>query len=273
MEAEQENASELIAEKRGEPAQQRVQSTIEFPYLDLENSEEIATGVHEVGGSGCEWDQLAAHFKQAAQGGGFRLRLICAKTFGLVAYDRGKISLTALGLRIVDPQQQRIARTEAFLSVPLYKAVYDKFRGGALPPNSGLEREMSALGVAPKQADKARQAFQRSAKFAGFFEFGADRLVMPKNGATTTHEIPRQAEGIPTIGTGTGGGGGSVDLDLDPLLIALLQKIPHQGEPWPGDRRLRWFRTFAMNVSQVYDIDDKPIELNIKVATDQEGTT
>jgi len=28
-----------------------------------------------------------------------------------------------------------------------------------------------------------------------------------------------------------------------------------------------------MNVSQVYDIDDKPIELNIKVATDQEGTT
>jgi hypothetical protein len=32
---------------------------------------------------------------------------------------------------------------------------------------------------------------------------------------------------------------------------------------------LRWFRTFAMNVSQVYDDDASPVELEIKIKPDQ----
>jgi hypothetical protein len=262
---EAETKVEPIADKQAPPP--RGSSTIEFPYLDEENSVEIAVAVHEVGGSGCQWDQLAAHLKHAAQGGGFRQRMICAKQFGMVTYDRGKVSLTSLGLRVVDPQQQRAAKVEAFLQVPLYKAIYEKFRGGTLPPIAGLEREMAALGVAPKQADKARQAFQRSAKYAGFFEFGADRLVPPANGSSALTADAGKPQ--PDKPRGGGGGGGDIGLNLDPLLIALLQKIPAQGEEWPKDRRLRWFRTFAMNVSQVYDADaDEPVELTISPAAD-----
>ena len=33
--------------------------------------------------------------------------------------------------------------------------------------------------------------------------------------------------------------------------------------------RLRWFRTFAMNVSQVYDDDANLVELDIKLRADQ----
>lgn len=48
--------------------------------------------------------------------------------------------------------------------------------------------------------------------------------------------------------------------------MALLRKIPKGGSgQWPADNRLRWFRTFAMNVSQVYDDDQSPVELDIKV--------
>ena len=104
----------ITAKQAAEP---RGQSTIEFPYLDLGNATEIGVAVHEVGGSGCEWDQLAAHMKQSAQGGGFRMRMISARQFGVVTYDRGKISLTSLGLRIVDPQQSRAAKVESFLQV------------------------------------------------------------------------------------------------------------------------------------------------------------
>jgi len=54
--------------------------------------------------------------------------------------------------------------------------------------------------------------------------------------------------------------------------MALLRKIPKAGmDAWPADNRLRWFRTFAMNVSQVYDADDDPVELEIKLKADQKA--
>jgi hypothetical protein len=51
-------------------------------------------------------------------------------------------------------------------------------------------------------------------------------------------------------------------LELDPLLVALLKKVPTPDKGWPGPTRVRWFRTFAMNVSQIYD-DGEPVELKI----------
>lgn len=263
----------MEAEKKVEPIQADAdkrsveRSTIEFPYLDLQNSFEIAEGVHQVGGSSCDWDQLAAHFKQAAQGGGFRLRLICAKAFGLVVYDRGKISLTNLGLRSVDPQQQKSVKVEAFLNVPLYKAVYDKFRGNTLPPVAGLEREMVTMGVAKKQADKARQAFQRSAKYAGFFEFGADRLVSPSvNGGSIQ---PAAADPAPPSeksksGGDDGGGGGQ----YHPFIQGLLQKLPEPDSDWPLESRKKWLATaaniFGLMYTQPNEQDKGFIDVEIK---------
>jgi hypothetical protein len=128
---------------------------------------------------------------------------------------------------------------------------------------------MVSLGVSSKQSDKARQAFVRSAKLAGFFEFGADRLVIPANANLTQSQSvspDASSEEAALKKNGRGGGDGDgVGLDLDPLLLALLQKIPVQGEDWPPEKRLRWFKTFAMNVSQVYDDDDQPIELKITI--------
>jgi len=244
-------------------------STIEFPYLDLQNSFEIAEGVHQVGGSSCDWDQLAAHFKQAAQGGGFRLRLICAKSFGLVVYDRGKISLTNLGLRSVDPQQQKSVKVEAFLNVPLYKAVYDKFRGNTLPPVAGLEREMVTMGVAKKQADKARQAFQRSAKYAGFFEFGADRLVAPSvNGANTQPSAVDQAPPDEKPKSGSAGGSDGGSGQYHPFIQGLLQKLPEPDSDWPLEARKRWLATaaniFGLMYAQSNDQNNGFIDVEIK---------
>jgi hypothetical protein len=77
-------------------------------------------------------------------------------------------------------------------------------------------------------------------------------------------EAPKRQEG------GDGGGDGGA-LDLDPLLIATLKKIPRPQEGWPAAKRLRWFRAFAMNVSQVYDPDDEPVELKIEEAKSGEA--
>jgi hypothetical protein len=40
-------------------------------------------------------------------------------------------------------------------------------------------------------------------------------------------------------------------------------RTPEKG--WPGPARVRWFRTFAMNVSQIYDGDGEPVEMKIEL--------
>ena len=68
--------------------------------------------------------------------------------------------------------------------------------------------------------------------------------------------------------SGDGGGDdGLSDLGLDPLLAALLRKIPSTEKGWPAAQRIRWFRTFAMNVSQIYDGDEGSL-VEMKITLD-----
>ncbi|KAF0164825.1 MAG: hypothetical protein FD157_1989 [Rhodocyclaceae bacterium] len=254
----------------GDAKAPKERSTIEFPYLDEENAVQIAEGVHQVGGSGCDWDQLAAHVKQAAQGGGFRLRLICAKQFGLVQYDRGKITLTSLGLRIVDQQQQKAAKVEAFLQVELYKALYEKFRGSTLPPVAGLEREIATLGVARKQADKARQAFQRSAKYAGFFDFGPERLVAPSSGSTASPQDQPSDEESNTRNNGNYSANRGGDEGLHPFVRGLIDKLPPPETNWALVDRAKWLNTAA----NIFDLMYKePVSSDEGINVKLEGKT
>src|SRR5690242_18747202 len=87
--------------------------------------------------------------------------------------------LSLLGRRAVDPAQARDAKAKAFLTVPLYKTLFENNKGGVLPPAAALKREMVLIGVAEKQKHTARLVFERSAQYVGFFEHGKDRLVMP----------------------------------------------------------------------------------------------
>src|ERR1700688_1056129 len=88
----------------------RGKSTIDFPYLDLDNAIEIAQTVRDVGGDQCEWHQLAAKLSVTADGGGFRMRMLTAKTFGLLTYERGSVRLTELGKAAADPLREKRAR-------------------------------------------------------------------------------------------------------------------------------------------------------------------
>ncbi len=249
----------------------RERSTIQFPYNDLDDAVKIAKAVHENAGLSCTIDQLAAYVKNSLTSGAFRLRVSNASTFGLTENERGEVRLTQLGRRIADTSQEAPARVDAFLAVPLYARIFENYRGFTLPGAAALEKFMREVGVSPKQTGKARQAFMRSAKQAGFFLHGEDRLVKPAN-ITGPGTKPQESEPRDENKGGVGGGGGSgsgtgdgnVGLALDPLLIALLKKIPTTEEGWPAPKRIRWFRTFAMNVSQIYDTDNEPVEMKIE---------
>ena len=248
-------------------ADKRERSTIQFPYNDLDDAVTIVKAIHEHAGLSCTIDQLAAYTHQSMTSGAFRLRVGSAAMFGLTVNERGQVSLTDLGRRIVDPDQEASAKADAFLQVALYQRIHDHYKGYTLPPAAALERFMRDSGVSPKQTDKARQAFQRSARQAGYFAHGEDRLVRPASPGTRPQEQAASPDKAPTIERfGGGGGGGDEGPLLDPLLLALLKKVPDTAKGWPAAQRVRWFRTFAMNVSQIYDDDSEPVEMDIKLA-------
>jgi len=244
----------------------RQRSTIGFPYTDMDSAIDVAKAIFaNVGTSTCSAAaQLAPWMRQSAKSSGFRTQIAAARLFGLIDSDDSEsYRLTDLGRRIVDATQARAAKVDSFLSVPLFKALYEKYKVGSIPPAAALEREIVLLGVSEKQKARARQVFESSADQAGYKEHGPNRLVMP--GVVPGADTPP-----PARKNGGGSNGGSDgDLPLDSLLLALLRKIPEQGQQWPAEKRLRWFRTFAMNVSQVYDDDDKPVELAIELRSEK----
>lgn len=249
------------ADGQGDP---RTRSSIQFPYNDLDEAATVAKAVHENAGVSCTVDQLAAYMKQSMTSGAFRLRMSTAAIFGLTVNERKQVTLTDLGRRIADPAQEAAARAEAFLQVPLYARIFENYKGYTLPGAAALEKFMRDVGVSSKVTDRARQAFMRSAKQAGFFAHGEDRLVRPAiQPGPGTKPVENDGAKVEPEKLNGGGGGSGSGLSLDPLLIEVLKKIPPVEKGWPAANRVRWFRTFAMNVSQLYDGDGEPVELKI----------
>ncbi len=246
----------------------RVRSEIEFPYADLDSAVELAQTIHSKAGSSAELEELAAWMGQTATGGTFRTRAGAARMFGLIETGQGRASLTQLGRDALDSSgAEHGARVTAFLNVELFRVMYDQFKGNALPPPPAIERQMEQLGVSPKQKERARQTFMKSAVYAGFIDASTGRFVKPgiSHGGETTDR--KKADESKSKSGGGGDDGGDEGLPLDPLLLALLRKVPSPVLGWPAPQRVRWFRTFAMNVSQIYDVDGDPVEMEIRTIT------
>ena len=220
------------AESSKKAEQPRGRSTIEFPYLDLSNAVEVAHAVKAVGGTSADWNQLAVKLSMSPDGGGFRLRVMAGKVFGILDYDRGHVELTELGIRVVDPHFERVARVEAFQRVALFRVLFDKLNGQTLPPPTAIERMAEQAGVAPKQKDKARQVFIRSAKQAGMFDLSPDRLAMPPglNGQSSAAKAASTAADAVAVNLATPL---PPIVALPPFIKGLLDKLPVPDTEWP----------------------------------------
>jgi hypothetical protein len=244
-------SADIHAEPGGEapPKQRRQRSAVAFAYIDLEDVMEVATVIHDHVGSGdCDEHQLSAWLKKSQKSSGFRGLWSTARLFGLIEADNGKFRLSPLGRRAVDPAQARDAKAKAFLTVPLYDAVFEKYKGGVLPPAAALEREMVQIGVAEKQKHTARLVFERSAQCASFFEHGKDRLVMPGAGAHQNDPPPSRRGG--------GAGGGGPTPPRHPLIEGLFQSLPSEADGWTAEEAVHWLQAAAFNFRYVYRFNE-----------------
>ena len=269
----------------GEGKDKRHYSTIEFPYANLEDAIAVAQAIFDNSGDRAELSSLYAWLgHQSVMSGAFRQRVSAARMFGLATVDSQSVVLTPLAIKMLDPSTNRQARVEAFLSVPLYRKIYDRFKGRILPKDAGLESEMVSIGVTPKQRERARQVFQRSASQAGFFGYGQDRLVVPNNtslaeaaepvvepkAAESLDEMMASGNGTPTAAqSGSGaaapnstrtpryfGSGGGMIVDVHPLIVEMVRTLPEptNSPPFQEAELKQWVGAFEQVLRIVYKV-------------------
>lgn len=257
-----------MADKTQKDADQgRILSTIAFPYADLDNAIEVARAILDLGGVGCTRDQLASQMEQVPTSGAFGIKLGAARMFGLVEIvSAQKYGNTQLGFAILDTNESRVqaAKVEAFLSVPLYKKVYEEYRNKLLPPRMGLEQAFVSFGVSVRQKDKARIVFERSAQQAGFFNPAKDRLVAPvvvEGVMPFPDEKPPQPPASPPPAPSP-----VAIASVHPLLDGLFKEIPPTNQSWSVAAQARWLQTAANVFGLLYGKDEDNDAISIKVS-------
>jgi hypothetical protein len=247
----------------------RERSTIGFAYGDLDDAAAVARAIHNNAGTSCTLSQLAAFLDQPISSGTFRARVSNAAIFGVTENARREVSLTALGRRIADPAAEPAARVDAFLHVPLCLRIFEHHDGYTLPGAAPLEKFMRELGVSPKQTGRARQAFMRSARQAGFFAHGEDRLVRPSfpAGGPGTRPVDGGSGDGQNKGKlgGSGSGGDGTAPPRHPLIEGMFQSLPENGQTWTLDEAADWLHAAAYNLRFAYKLKGKiTVEITIE---------
>lgn len=248
------------------PGPKRAYSTVAFPYTDLSEAEKLCERLFLNGGE-CRPEQLAAWLgHRTVESGAFRNKVASARLFGLVGGSRNVVGVTGLGKMILDQRTRRRARAVAFLSVPLYRELFESHRGGVLPPTLGLEHEMIRLGVVRTQVHAARRVFIRSAGQSGFFEVSRSRLVLPGGldpgapdpagilqagdsplGAGIPSEPVAGPEPVPPAST------------YPKLIEAVLQEAPW-GQGWTQEEFQRWSGLFIRAAAMHFKLQDLSLD-------------
>lgn len=171
-----------------------------FPGNDLKACVEVPRLIHIKGGGQATPDQLASHLGyKGTNNGAYLTKVAAATAFGLIAKVGPVFTPTPLAHQILSPtypHETKQALVTAFLSVPLFKSVFDNFRGKELPPEFGMKNALRLqFGVAANRVGDAYRVLMDSADSAGFFE--------TKNGART-HLILPLMQPIPGATTNPG---------------------------------------------------------------------
>ncbi|HZQ42192.1 MAG TPA: hypothetical protein VFA99_03030, partial [Acidobacteriaceae bacterium] len=109
---------------------------VDYPRASLRSSLELAAAVDALGGS-CTDEMCAQRMSRKHGSGAFNSLINAAVKHGLVDSKRGNLSTTPLYSRdykhAYSDTQRMEALRRAFLNVPLFKRIHERFVGKALP--------------------------------------------------------------------------------------------------------------------------------------------
>jgi len=194
-------------------------SEVRSPIYDLSESVGVADAIHKKGGGVASLAQLAAFLSyKGVNNGAFLSRVASAKLFGLVEGKGAGLTISPLAQRVLMPtfpEQTEQALREAWLGIPLFKAVFDEFDGRELPPEFGMKNLFrTRFGIPSARLSLAYKAMMDSADQAGLFRTKGSRtqLIIPSvqrqsGGAATSATDIGNDEAVHGGGNGGGDGG------------------------------------------------------------------
>ena len=248
-----------------------VRSSIGYTYFNLNDSLELPKVVHEKGGGTCTPEQLVRLLGYTSvTSGTYQVRFSSARQFGFLRLENGVISVTERAYKILSPvmpEDSLIAKAEAFLSVELFKVVYDLYNGRPLPPEAGLRNLLlQQYGFSEDRAGPAVRVLMESAEQAGFFSVaGRTKLIfppIPKNAQPEPEQAKVQeiaaeeqraterpkAPAVASVDTAPG---------VHSAIIGLLRDLPAPGTVWPTKQKKRFVKAFQATLDFVYQSDDE----------------
>lgn len=256
-------------------------SEVSFPYYDLNKSIQAARVIHEKAGGRCDRSQLASLLEYSSvKNGGFLSRISAGKMFGLLDEFGDSIVLSERAKKIISPvggTDADQAKADAFLSVELFRRVFEDFNGHTLPGEAGLKNLFeNTYKIVPKQVSPALRIMLDSADTAGYFRATGNRSKMVKPIISIDPSMEqrggqeRQPDDRPKNGEGGGtdhaqnppkpkrhGGGGGDGDGIDPALLGLLRNLPPPGSQLGPKRRAALIEAFKSTINFIYPEDEE----------------
>lgn len=233
-----------------------------WPFFDFSDAFQVPELINTRGGGVADLDQLAAWLNyKSTTSGTFASKLASARYFGLVSStERGRVSISDRARTIlapVMPDDAVNAKAEAFLAVPLFKRLFDQFRGTALPPDVGLRNLFQhTYHIAPERVQQAVRVFKDSARQTGFFDSAPDRLIRPSAMASSVAQSGAQTSEAearaPVSENRRFAGGGGNEGGIHPAILGMLHELPAPGDPWTPSDQKGFLDAFIAMVKFIY---------------------
>ncbi len=169
----------------------RQRSVYLFPAYGFSMALDIARQVEESGGGTLTEETLAVNLGLSKNSSGFRLKCLAARQFNLLVKQGPTVSTTSIAKAILKPTSDEDALRgyrQSFLSIPLFQAVSERYRGQRLPDSQTLrnvlEREFMVERKRVQQAerlllDSARDTYLLKHRGDGTYLTIADTPMAP----------------------------------------------------------------------------------------------
>lgn len=207
----------------------RQRSVYLFPAYGFSIALDIARQVEESGGGTLAEETLAVNLGLSKNSSGFRLKCLAARQFNLLVKQGATVSTTSIAKAILKPTSDEDALRgyrQSFLSIPLFQAVSERYRGQRLPDSQTLrnvlEREFS---VEHKRVQQAERLLLDSARDTYLLKHRGDGTYL------TISELPQVSLEEPGL---TGEPETSLEETLGPSMMAVADGGLRPAFPSPG---------------------------------------